>query len=86
MNKDKLKKTNKVNDETFLDRLIKEKNELAEKLDKLTSFLNNKEKAISISGHKQYEYLCLQKDVMAEYHDILVDRIRDLGSSPRTNA
>jgi hypothetical protein len=75
-----LEEAGEPKEETFFDRLVREKDELGDKISKLQSFLANKEKAISISGHKQYEYLCLQKEVMAEYHDILVDRIIDIES------
>lgn len=66
--------------ETFFDRLVKERDELADKILKLESFLANQEKAIEISGHKQYEYLCLQKEHMAEYYGVLCERIEDIES------
>lgn len=64
--------------ETFLERLVKEKDELDSKLNKLNSFLSNKPKAIQISGQEQYTFLIHQADIMADYLTILNKRINNL--------
>jgi hypothetical protein len=64
--------------ETFMDRLIRERDELQDKLTKLESFLANKTKAIEISGMEQYNLLIKQVDVMYDYLAILNERINKL--------
>ena len=66
--------------ETFFERLVREKEELAEKLEKLRSFLSNKEKAIQISGDYQYTLLQEQLKHMENYHGTLYARIEDIES------
>jgi hypothetical protein len=61
--------------ETFLDRLQKERDELSDKLVKLEAFLSNKEKTIQISGQAQYDLLCNQSYFMNEYLNILDHRL-----------
>jgi hypothetical protein len=64
--------------ETFMDRLIRERDELQDKLTKLEAFLANKTKAIEISGMEQYNLLIKQVDVMYDYLAILNERINKL--------
>jgi hypothetical protein len=64
--------------ETFMDRLIRERDELQDKLTKLEAFLANKTKAIEISGMDQYNLLIKQVDVMYDYLAILNERINKL--------
>jgi hypothetical protein len=61
--------------ETFLDRLQKERDELSDKLVKLEAFISNKEKAIQISGQAQYDLLLKQSHFMNEYLNILDHRL-----------
>jgi hypothetical protein len=61
--------------ETFLDRLQKERDELSDKHVKLEAFLSNKEKAIQISGQAQYNLLLKQSHFMNEYLNILDHRL-----------
>ncbi len=61
--------------ETFLDRLQKERDELSDKLVKLEAFISNKEKAIQISGKPQYDLLLKQSHFMSEYLNILDHRL-----------
>lgn len=63
---------------TFLDRLIQEQTELEDKITKLESFVINKEKAISISGELQFNYLTIQLNLMMGYNNVLRLRIKDL--------
>ena len=67
--------------ETFYERLIRERDELAEKVDKLSSFLSNSTKAKQISGETQYSLLIMQRHYMNEYLTILNKRIDDLDTS-----
>jgi hypothetical protein len=64
--------------ETFMDRLIRERDELQDKVTKLEAFLANKDKAIEISGMEQYELLNKQADAMLDYLIILNERINKL--------
>jgi hypothetical protein len=61
--------------ETFLDRLQKERDELSDKHVKLEAFISNKEKAIQISGQAQYDLLMKQSHFMNEYLNILDHRL-----------
>lgn len=66
-------------EETFIDRLITERNELGQKLTKLQDFLNR-----PFDGkvtEKQFEMLYNQRDAMDKYFQILCDRIIDLQRS-----
>lgn len=67
--------------ETFYERLIRERDELAEKVDKLSAFLSNETKAKQISGETQYSLLFKQRHYMYEYLTILNKRIDDLDMS-----
>jgi predicted ATPase len=62
-------------EETFLDRLVKEKDELMDKHSKLESFLANKGRAIEISGQQQFDLLNEQEGYMRRYLEILEERI-----------
>jgi hypothetical protein len=64
--------------ETFLDRLIKERDELQDKHAKLSSFLASKDKAIEISGEAQYDFMSSQLYHMAMYLQVLYARINHL--------
>lgn len=64
--------------ETFLERLIKERDELDTKLTKLNSFLSNPTKAVEISGIEQYALLCQQELHMKYYLGVLNERINNL--------
>jgi len=65
-------------EETFLDRLQKERDELEEKTSKLYAFIENKEKAIDIVKQKQYDLLVKQHQHMTAYLQILEERLFDL--------
>jgi hypothetical protein len=62
-------------EETFLDRLQKERDDLHEKRTKLDAFLQNKNKAIEISGKPQYDLLVKQRKHMDNYLEILDQRL-----------
>jgi hypothetical protein len=64
-----------VKEETFLDRLTKERDELKEKYVKLHAFLLNKSKAIEIVGKEQHTLLVSQLHHMDAYLSILDRRI-----------
>jgi len=64
--------------ESFMGRLLRERDELKDKCEKLTSFLSDKEKAIKIAGIVQVELLVNQLYFMDEYLCILEERIEDL--------
>ena len=70
--------------ETFYERLLKERDELSDKLTKLEGFLSNPEKAKQISGETQYDLLKKQAEHMAYYLNILDIRIIDLETSTST--
>jgi hypothetical protein len=62
-------------EETFYDRLTKERDELKEKYVKLHAFLLNKSKAIEIVGKEQHALLVSQLHHMDAYLSILDRRI-----------
>lgn len=62
-------------EETFFDRLQKERDDLNEKATKLEAFLANKEKALQISGQVQYDLLLKQIKAMKSYLKILDERL-----------
>lgn len=62
---------------TFLDRLHIEVEELYSKINKLNIFLNQEDVEIKV-GAKQFKLLGLQLQVMNDYACILKERIRDL--------
>jgi hypothetical protein len=62
-------------EETFLDRLQIERDQLNEKATKLEAFLANKEKALEISGQVQYDLLLKQIKPMKSYLKILDERL-----------
>lgn len=64
-----------VKEETFLDRLIQERDELREKYTRLHSFLLDKQKAIDIVGKEQHTLLVQQLHHMDAYASILDRRI-----------
>lgn len=70
--------------ETFYDRLLKERDELSEKFNKLAEFISNPEKAMEVSGRTQYDLLKQQANHMAAYLNILDQRIIDLETSTST--
>lgn len=70
--------------ETFYDRLLKERDELSEKFNKLAEFISNPEKAMEVSGRTQYDLLKQQANHMAAYLNILDQRIIHLETSTST--
>lgn len=62
---------------TFLDRLHIEVEELYSKINKLNLFLNQEDVEVKV-GAKQFKLLSLQLRVMNDYACILEERIRDL--------
>lgn len=70
--------------ETFYDRLLKERDELSYKLTKLEGFLSNPEKVKQISGETQFELLVEQSVHMTSYLNILDERIIHLETSTST--
>lgn len=70
--------------ETFYDRLLKERDELSDKLTKLEGFLSNPEKVKQISGEIQFELLVEQSVHMTSYLNILDERIIDLETKSST--
>ena len=62
--------------DTFLDRLIIEQKELAEKLEKLCLFTESPKFADTVRDVKQRELLLAQKEHMGEYLNILNQRIK----------
>lgn len=62
---------------TFLDRLHIEVEELYSKINKLNLFLNQEDVEVKV-GAKQFKLLGLQLRVMNDYACILEERIRDL--------
>ena len=73
--KDVFEKAYKVAD-TFLDRLIIEQKELAEKLEKLCLFTESPKFTEVVTDAKQRELLLAQKEHMGEYLNILNQRIK----------
>ena len=73
--KDVFEKAYKVAD-TFLDRLVIEQKELAEKLEKLCFFVESPKFTETVKDAKQRELLLAQKEHMAEYLSILNQRIK----------
>lgn len=67
----------KEQNNTFLDRLHIEVEELYSKINKLNIFLNQEDVEIKV-GAKQFKLLGLQLQVMNDYACILEERIRDL--------
>ena len=64
--------------ETFMDRLIAERDQLQDRHTKLEAFLSDKEKATKISGPTQVAMLIEQYQHMFKYLNILDERILDL--------
>jgi len=77
--KDVFEKSYKIS-ETFIDRLIAERDQLSDRLIKLEGFLSNKTKATEISGPTQVAMLIEQYQHMAKYLNVLDQRIDDLAS------
>lgn len=75
--KDVFEKAYKVA-ETFLDRLIIERKELAEKLEKLCLFTDSPKFMDVVKDENQRELLIKQRDYMGEYLNILNQRIKTL--------
>lgn len=75
--KDVFEKAYKVA-ETFLDRLMIERKELAEKLEKLCLFADSPKFMDVVKDENQRELLIKQRDYMAEYLNILNQRIKIL--------
>lgn len=75
--KDVFEKSYKVA-ETFLDRLMIERKELAEKLEKLCLFTDSPKFMDVVKDENQRELLIKQRDYMGEYLNILNQRIKTL--------
>lgn len=75
--KDVFEKAYKVA-ETFLDRLMIERKELAEKLEKLCLFTDSPKFMDVVKDENQRELLIKQRDCMGEYLNILNQRIKTL--------
>jgi hypothetical protein len=75
--KDVFEKAYKVA-ETFLDRLMIERKELAEKLEKLCLFTDSPKFMDVMKDENQRELLIKQRDYMGEYLNILNQRIKTL--------
>ena len=75
--KDVFEKAYKVA-ETFLDRLMIERKELAEKLEKLCLFTDAPKFMDVVKDENQRELLIKQRDYMGEYLNILNQRIKTL--------
>lgn len=75
--KDVFEKAYKVA-ETFLDRLMIERKELAEKLEKLCLFTDSPKFMDVVKDKNQRELLIKQRDYMGEYLNILNQRIKTL--------
>lgn len=60
---------------TFFDRLLQEKNELGDRLEKLKAFLD---KGAPSASEKQANWMARQRDAMQSYYDMLVVRVKDL--------
>ena len=75
--KDVFEKAYKVA-ETFLDRLMIERKELAEKLEKLCLFTDSPKFIDVVKDENQRELLIKQRDYMGEYLNILNQRIKTL--------
>ena len=75
--KDVFEKAYKVA-ETFLDRLMIERKELAEKLEKLCLFTDSPKFMDVVKDENQRELLIKQRDYMGEYLNILNQRIKTL--------
>ena len=76
--KDVFEKAYKVS-ETYLDRLMIERKELAEKLEKLCLFTDSPKFMDVVKDENQRELLIKQRDYMGEYLNILNQRIKTLG-------
>lgn len=75
--KDVFEKSYKVA-ETFLDRLMIERKELAEKLENLCLFTDSPKFMDVVKDENQRELLIKQRDYMGEYLNILNQRIKTL--------
>lgn len=69
-----------IKEETFLDRLIAEEEELGNKIASLSRALNSDGFAEKV-GSPQFELLFLQQTTMSAYRQVLIMRIRDLKTS-----
>ena len=63
---------------TFKDRLVEEHSALYEKIEKLSVFIKEN-KIFNDLSDKQQKLLKRQYEVMLEYHQILIERIKDIG-------
>lgn len=72
-------------EETFFDRLVRERDELKDKVEKLASFLSDDEKATKISGKFQVSFLHRQLFYMNHYLGILNERIDHLETTVPSN-
>ena len=63
---------------TFKDRLVEERSALYEKIEKLSVFIKEN-KIFNDLSDKQQKLLKRQLEVMLEYHQILIERIKDIG-------
>lgn len=61
--------------ETYVDRMIKEENELDARLSKLKDFVSNGTKFYSLPTDKRIK-LDLQLEAMQNYHNVLLERIK----------
>jgi len=77
---DNLEEVTNVKAETFMDRLIAERDQLSDRLLKLEGFLSNEAKATEISGPTQVAMLIEQYQHMAKYLNVLDQRIDNLAT------
>lgn len=63
---------------TFKDRLVEEHSALHEKIEKLSVFIKEN-KIFNDLSDKQQKLLKRQLEVMLEYQQILIERIKDIG-------
>ena len=76
--KDEFEETYKCAD-TFLDRLLIEQQDLAEKFSKLCAFVDTPKFEEVVKNEHQRDLLLQQRDYMGEYLNILNQRIKALG-------
>ena len=69
---------------TFVTRIIDEYDELTKRLEMLQAFLDRGQP--EVVTEKQWALLNDQRDAMRNYHDILFDRLEDIGAATRYNS
>jgi hemerythrin-like domain-containing protein len=70
---------NNIEREPFIERLVVEHNDLSDKIDKLSKFLDTN--AINVVSKTQHNLLIDQHKYMVKYLQILKIRLEDLGVS-----